>query len=680
LNIKAKLILILLLVSLSPLAVLGWSTLNEAQKAIEEEVFDHLISVRNDKVAQIQWLFERNRADIKVLASSSHITDALDAFSSVVQNGEVIQEQFDYFESLAYGDSFRQFINEYDYYDLMLVNEGGDIVYSTKREKDFGRNVLDGPLKDSQLGRFFTQGLEKVVTTDFQLYAPSGGKVLSFLIAPIGEPGSAAGAVVLKMSNGVINKIMLERSGMGETGGSYLVGQDNLMRSDSYLDNKNRSVIASFANPKTGSVDTQATRAALAGESGRAIILDYRNELVLSAYLPIKMGDTTYALMAEIDEKEAFLPIEELQYLMAVLATLIIVAMIAAAYYLANLISRPILELTTSSILIAQGDLETEVKIRSSDELGVLSENFNSMRISIQKKIEEINQNQKALKEANETLEDRVEERTRTLAQRNHLISQSIKYASRIQRSVLPSETFLKSAFSDHFVIWKPRHVVGGDMYWCHKWGEGTLVILGDCTGHGVPGAFMTLISTGALDHALSETQTGDVGLLVQKMHQHIQQTLGQDSEDAESDDGLELGACYISQDEKQLTFVGARFDLFAVENGAVTRYKGDKKGIGYGEVSRDFKFKEISLNMRPSQSFYMTTDGLIDQIGEETNRSFGKRRFEDLLVEIQDTPISEQKGIIIDILNGFQGTAPRLDDIAVLGFNIGQAENHENH
>jgi len=251
------------------------------------------------------------------------------------------------------------------------------------------------------------------------------------------------------------------------------------------------------------------------------------------------------------------------------------------------------------------------------------------------------------------------------------IISSSISYASRIQRSVLPNKSVLESFFEDYFILWKPRDVVGGDIYWTRKWGDGVLFILGDCTGHGVPGAFMTLISIGAMDRALSEIPVGDVGPFVQRVHQMIQLTLGQDSGGAESDDGLELGACFISPQDRALTFVGARFDLFMVTDDVVVRHKGDDKGIGYEEVPQDVEFNEIRISFSPSTSFYMTTDGAVDQISEERRRSFGKRRFEALLLEIQNKPMAQQEEAIYGAVLQHQGTAPRLDDIAVIGFKV---------
>ena len=415
LNIKAKLILVLVSVGLIPLFAVSWFVLEQSRETISRDVFNHLISVRDGKLSQIQLLDRRVKSDIKVLAQSSHMGAALDAFSSAVQDGEIDLEQYNYFESIEYGTSFRYFLEEYRYYDLMLVTLDGDVVYSTKRESDLGQNIFTSPLAKSQLANWLEKGFEKAVVTDFQIYAPSDGRVISFLIAPIDQGSGTIGAVVLKMTNRALNEIMLERSGMGKTGETYLVGPDRLMRSDSFLDRNNRSVSASFKNPELGSVETKASQAALEGKTGRAIHADYRNVSVLNAYLPVKFGAATYALIAEIDESEAFESIEKLQYLVVVMAAGVALLMLILAYVIANIVTRPILALTQSSIEIANGNLDQKVEIQRDDELGMLSDNFDKMRLSIRAKIFEVEENRETLRRNNETLEERVEGRTREL-------------------------------------------------------------------------------------------------------------------------------------------------------------------------------------------------------------------------------------------------------------------------
>ncbi len=252
-----------------------------------------------------------------------------------------------------------------------------------------------------------------------------------------------------------------------------------------------------------------------------------------------------------------------------------------------------------------------------------------------------------------------------------NVISSSIDYASRIQRSVLPDESVYSAMLSNHMVLWEPRDRVGGDIYWCRFWGDGMLIILGDCTGHGVPGAFMTLIATGALDNALSDVAHGQVGRLLQRIHQLVQVTLGQHGASGESDDGMELGICYLHPETDEIIFCGARFELITVENGEIEVFKGTKSGIGYRGIPHDQEFDEHRIPSLADKNFYMTSDGLIDQVGGEKGRMFGKKRFREMLLGIQDRPLAEQKEIIYRTLIEYQGEQIRRDDVSVIGFRV---------
>ncbi|MBF0369386.1 MAG: transporter substrate-binding domain-containing protein [Magnetococcales bacterium] len=249
------------------------------------------------------------------------------------------------------------------------------------------------------------------------------------------------------------------------------------------------------------------------------------------------------------------------------------------------------------------------------------------------------------------------------------IISSSIQYASRIQRSIMPPTEVINTVLPQHCLIWEPRDVVGGDMYWYRPWFNGSVIILGDCTGHGVPGAFMTLIANGALDQAILEVAPGDTGTLIQRMHQLIQLALGQDKELGDSDDGLELGVCFINKRRKKMVYSGARFSLFIVDEGGVQEIKGDKSGIGYRGIDRDFDFTAHTLAFGADKRYYMTSDGIIDQIGGEKKRSFGKRRFMRLLETLRDRPMDQQEGPILQALIDYQGDSKRRDDVSLIGF-----------
>ncbi|MCB2101301.1 MAG: transporter substrate-binding domain-containing protein [Rhodobacterales bacterium] len=251
------------------------------------------------------------------------------------------------------------------------------------------------------------------------------------------------------------------------------------------------------------------------------------------------------------------------------------------------------------------------------------------------------------------------------------VISDSIDYAARIQRSTLPSRKFLDEDFGDHFILWKPRDVVGGDLYWYRRVDGGFLVAVGDCTGHGVPGAILTMIATGALDRALREHPGGEPGAVLQTMNRSVKISLGQHLDDGESDDGLELGLCRIDQARGELCFAGSRFSLFMAGDGAISEVKGTKAGLGYRRVPRDQVYDEQRIPLRPGLAFYMTSDGIIDQVGGERRRMFGKKRFRALLESIHDRPMAEQEAAILEAFEAYMGDESRRDDVCVIGFRV---------
>ena len=249
------------------------------------------------------------------------------------------------------------------------------------------------------------------------------------------------------------------------------------------------------------------------------------------------------------------------------------------------------------------------------------------------------------------------------------LIMQSLRYASRIQSAILPAREELASVTADHFLIWEPRDIVGGDFFWFQPTNEGYFIIVGDCTGHGVPGAFMTLIAWGMLDRSLLGAQDNKPSLVLAGLHRGVRSLLGQDRESGETDDGLEAGVCFINPSRRKMTFAGARFSLWKSSTDDVVEIKGDRNGLGYRRYAQEAAFTDLSFSLDAGDAFYLTTDGLIDQIGGPDGRSFGKRRFRELLKTYQRTPMQNQCDFLRQKFNEFQGEQKRRDDVTVLGF-----------
>ena len=259
----------------------------------------------------------------------------------------------------------------------------------------------------------------------------------------------------------------------------------------------------------------------------------------------------------------------------------------------------------------------------------------------------------------------------RQLADAFEVISSSIEYASNIQLAALPSTELLSMAFSDQFVIWEPRDVVGGDIYWCLPIEDGYVLAVADCTGHGVPGAFITLVASGALRYALNRHPDAEPAVLIADMNRFIKEVLAQYTDDSPSDDGLELGVCRISANGGGIDFAGARFSLWQAANGEIREFKGDKTGIGYCSVPINIELTSHHVDAGADSRYYLISDGFNDQVGGEKRRALGKKRLLKLLQDNVDEPMDRQRTAVMDMFKAYQGNELRRDDITMVGFKL---------
>jgi len=269
--------------------------------------------------------------------------DVAEAFNPIGQKGE---------------EYYKTYIEKYGYYDLFLMNPDGYVFYSVSKEADYQTNLVNGEYATSNLGQLVREVIQskQFGMTDFASYAPSNNEPAAFIAQPIIYDGNIEMVIAMQLSLAAINNVMQERAGMGKTGESYLVGSDLLMRSDSYLDPKNHSVKESFANPAQGKVDTDASRAALAGETSVKIAIDYNGNPVLSAYSPLKVGDFKWALFAEIDEAEIMAPVKKLQLQMMVLVFVVAIIVAVIAVLIARSITKPLKKVFAVVAQYGKGD------------------------------------------------------------------------------------------------------------------------------------------------------------------------------------------------------------------------------------------------------------------------------------------------------------------------------------
>ena len=303
---------------------------------------------------------------------------------------------------------FKKYVDLYGYYDLFLINPDGYVFYTVAREADFQSNMLTGKYKDSGLGNLTKTVLEshKFGFADFNPYAPSNGEPAAFIALPVEENGRVEVVVVLQLSLDAINSIMMQRDGMGETGETYLIGPNKLMRSDSYLDPTYHTVFASFANPQKGKVDTEGANEALSGQTASKVITDYNGNPVLSAYTPLNVFGTTWALLAEIDLAEVNQPINALVRTTLAIALLIAALVALLAAFISSRIATPLKRMTAMirDIAEGEGDLTKVLPVTGKDEIGEVAKWFNVFVEKLNDLIAEIAQSSEQVASSSEEL------------------------------------------------------------------------------------------------------------------------------------------------------------------------------------------------------------------------------------------------------------------------------------
>ncbi len=388
-KMRPKLMTFFLIVGIVPIVIVGWRSSKVATDSLMEKSFSQLEALREVKKSQIENFFMERFGDLEILAQSEDIKLMYDQLMVHDKNQSVKADKSYDVKSDAYDELYEDhgryldsYVKTYGYYDMFIIcAKHGHVMYTQAKEDDLGENLGYGDLRDSHLAAMWKKvvSTDKAVLADFEPYAPSAGTPALFIGAPIRENGETVAVVALQVSLSAINGIMQERSGMGSTGETYLVGSDKLMRSDSYLDPTNHSVTTSFANPRKGSVDTEGATEALAGSSDSKVIIDYNGNPVLSSYTPVKVGDQTWALMAEIDEAEVKEPIYAL--LISICITGLIIALLIGilAYYIANEIAKPLMSVVEMVKSVAKGNLQTTIDIDQDDEIGILAHSMNNM-------------------------------------------------------------------------------------------------------------------------------------------------------------------------------------------------------------------------------------------------------------------------------------------------------------
>ncbi len=273
-------------------------------------------------------------------------------------------------------------------------------------------------------------------------------------------------------------------------------------------------------------------------------------------------------------------------------------------------------------------------------------------------------------------LEQKVLERTAEIqrqkdeiAEQKKEIMDSIYYARRIQKAVLPDDHLVNKNMPEHFVLYLPRDIVSGDFYWIAEKDHNTIFAAADCTGHGVPGAFMSMLGMSYLKEIVNKSKRLSSARILDKLRDHVKATLSQSTKGGQQD-GMDIALCILNKDRKSLQYSGAFHPLYLIRDGNLTEYKPDLMPIGI-YIRKEKPFKSHNIRTAKGDCYYIFSDGYADQFGGENRKKFLARSFKKLLLSIHNKPMAEQREILLETLKQWMDGYEQVDDILVIGFRI---------
>lgn len=414
-----------------------------------------------------------------------------------------------------------------------------------------------------------------------------------------------------------------------------------------------------------GKSDADAARAALIASvaaPGQATVFSAtiggKRQLVGVSYIP----ELKWHVLAAVDLDAAnVLDIGVFKWGILALLVLLAAVMSGFVYALDRMVLRPLFKLKQSAQEIAAGNYAVALPAERDDEIGDLTAAFEVMARKVGSHTEE--------------LEQTVRERTGELLRANNemtvasrKIGDSIAYASLIQRAILPERQLAKALRGEHFVLWRPRDVVGGDFYVCRPGPDSCLLGVVDCAGHGVPGAFMTMLAHGAINAAIDEAGAGDPAGILARADHAMRTMLDTDSGPRDVATMMDAGLAYIDFAARRVVFSGAKIALFWSDGEQVEQLKGARRSLGDRKVCA---YENAAVDLLPTRTFYLATDGFFDQAGGEHGFGFGNARFTDMLRRHARLPLAEQSAAFAAILAEYQGSHPQRDDITIVCFRF---------
>ncbi|WP_243311265.1 SpoIIE family protein phosphatase [Fundidesulfovibrio agrisoli] len=464
-------------------------------------------------------------------------------------------------------------------------------------------------------------------------------------------------------SDEAVSIAIVDRAGVLQAWGDPDVVKRNAMERD---DSKKTTLYSMLRN----SQDQQRMRQALQALDGSPqgvesfpVHLEGGETLAAVTALP-GIGWYTVALVnvSGVVSSRVFMPV------LALLVLSLLAVIVMVGWLLGRIVIGPLARLNRASLEVAQGRYDVTLPVDRNDEIGQLTQSFNAMTA----KVLDYTQN----------LEQMVLGRTAELSEANdHLresrqrIMESLRYARTIQQSILPRPALMDRAFASHMSLYLPRDIVGGDLIYLRRFEGLSVAALMDCTGHGVPGAFMTMTAHSVLNHVLDTLDSRDPARILSRFDGVLRETLGlHETGEGSLDCGLDMALCVIHRDGTgggRVLFAGAGLPLYRLRGGVLTEIKGDRRRLGYRGEFKEYAYTTHEFSDCAGDVYYAVTDGFLDEGGGDKGYCFGPERFREMILAHAGAPLKRQAEAFEHALALYRGARKQRDDIAMLGFSI---------
>lgn len=496
-------------------------------------------------------------------------------------------------------------------YDTVFLANAKTLHYWNYHEKKF--SLLDTLSPTEPMDQWFFSFLQRQNNYEINIdYNKNLKDTFVWINAAVTQDGQILGATGVGMNLGkVINELIAANAENNEQSDIWLVdgaGRICLSKNPVYLEGSVQQYL-----PAAMAADIEAAAA-----DNPFFVREYKDEesqLYDIAYKRIK--DSDWKLVIRMPRAESVKFLTDIKWHMALSCLAILVCMILTFYFVSHQIANPY----------------------------------------------------KRALQLNKELENAVAARTSELQEKNIEIQDSLEYAQLIQQAIMPSSDELTQYLKESFVIFEPKESVGGDFYWMRGYEDGVLLAVGDCTGHGVPGALMTTAVSAMFNHIAEDVCHDDPARVLNELAREFRQAFASDSEKFIAD-GFETVVLFVRKNQ-QILFAGASMSLYQYDGSQVLEIKGNKMPVDCRTIKSDRIFDGQIIASHPDDMFYIVTDGYREQPGGERGLPYGKRRLFALLDKVANLPINEQRQQIVNGLHEYASQEKQRDDVTVLGFRM---------